>query len=82
MRVATCDPRELLHKVVHGHFFYLAISESRLDDTKSQPRRSPRLPAVPLPITPTPTAKTVVSESQSSSGKGKKQKFNIKPRFS
>ena len=39
MIVATCDPREQLHKFVHGHFF-LFVSESGLGDAVSPPLRN------------------------------------------
>ena len=87
MRVATCDPREQLHKFVHGNFFLFA-SESGFDDAMSPPRIS----KVATPTTAKAkndrmelkNGKTTqkCSAAQPSSGKGKKHKFNIKPRFS
>ena len=75
MIVATCDPREQLHKFVHGHFF-LFVSESGLGDAVSPPPT--RLPMKKI-LTPEPS---LVTTNKSSTGKGKKHKINIKPRFS
>ena len=78
-QLATCDPREQLHKFVHGHFF-LFVSESGLGDAVSpSPTRLPKF------LTPEPSKsknKGFMTTNKSSTGKGKKHKINIKPRFS
>ena len=71
-QLATCDPREQLHKFVDGHFF-LFVSESVLGDAVSPPQ---------TPEPSTSKKKGFMTSNKSSTGKGKKHKINIKPRFS
>ena len=75
-QLATCDPREQLHKFVDGHFF-LFVSESVLGDAVS-----PRPTRFLTPETSTSKKKGAMTKNKSSTGKGKKHKINIKPRFS